>query len=127
MVVKAFDAMSATITVTDNGDGNFTAAIQVKGETGVDSLVSRAVMFYLSTQSDGSDLATNSTDVTSLAIATDGLAIELSTNVAGVLVSESDGDIDLTIVVPTTKTVYLVLVLPNGKLEISDAMAYNAS
>ena len=104
--------------------GTDTVAIQLKGPNGKDLTKVGAVPFYLSNNDDGSSLSTTSTDVTSLAIGTDGLAIELSANVAGILVSEDDGDIDLAIVIPSGKTVYLVLVMPDGRLEISDAITY---
>jgi len=60
-----------------------------------------------------------------LAAGTDGLVIEDDSNVSGVMVGESDGDIDVDIVVPSGKVVYLVLVMPgSGRLVISDAMTY---
>jgi hypothetical protein len=114
----------AEITVTDGGSGAFTVAIQLNGVNDEDLTVVGAVPFYVSTQDDGSDIATNSTDLSALAIGTDGLCIEWGANVSGLLVSESDGDIDLAITVASTKTVYLVLVMPDGTLVISDAMSY---
>lgn len=92
--------------------------------------VSRAVFFYLSKDSDGSTICVDATDTTSVTIGTDGLFPEIAgyaTAVSGHLVSEADGDIDVTIVVLTTKTVYLVLVMPDGQLVISSIMTYTAS
>lgn len=120
----AYQPKTATIVVAQTASGDFTAAIQLKGPSEVDLQFAAAVEWYLSTQSDGSDIATDSTDVTTLAIGTDGLCIEYNANVAGKLVCESDGDIDLAIVVPNGKVVYLVLVMPDGSLIISDAMTY---
>ena len=114
----------AEITVTQSASGTFAAAIQLQGANGEDLTQRGAVDFYVSTDAEGDDLATTSTDITSLAIGNDGVAIELSSNVAGKLISESDGDIDLAIVVPDSKEVYLILVMPDGRLIPSDAMTY---
>ena len=42
------------------------------------------------------------------------------------LVSEADGDIDINITESGTDTFYLVLVMPNGKLIVSDAITFAA-
>ncbi len=114
----------ADITITDNGSGSFTAAIQLKGPNGNDLTSPAWVGFYLSTDSAGMVAAADSTDSSEIAIATDGLLQEHLTDVEGDLVSEADGDIGLTITVIEGKTVYLVLKMPDGTLIISDAMSY---
>jgi len=124
MALLAYQPKDATIVVTQSSTTTFAAAVQLLGSNGKDLTFAAAVDWYLSTQSDGSDLAADSTDITSLAISGDGLCIEHDANVAGKLVSEDDGDINLAIVVPSGKTVYLVLVMPDGSLVISDAMTY---
>lgn len=128
MGLLAYQPIDAEITVTNGAAGvnagTDTVAIQFKGANGEDATEPISVPWYLSTQDDGSDKATDSTDVTSLAIGTDGLLIELSSNVVGIMVSESDGDVDLALVIPSGKTVYLVLVMPSGMLVISDAITY---
>jgi hypothetical protein len=95
----------------------------LKAATG-DLAIIGCIPFYFSNNSDGSSLSVTSTDVTSLAIGTDGLIVPISENVSGFLVSESDGDIDLAIEIPSGKTVYLVLVMPDGRLVISGAITY---
>jgi len=40
------------------------------------------------------------------------------------VISEADGDIDVDITDSGTPTMYLVLVLPNGKLAVSDAITF---
>ena len=118
----------ATITVTNGAAGETagtdTVAIQLLGDNGQDLIECCSVMWYLSNETDGSDLSVTSTDVTTLAIGTDGLLVEVSANVAGFMTSESDGDVDLAFAIPSGKTVYLVLVLPSGRLVISDAITY---
>lgn len=125
MTARANNPIDATITIVTTVD-SFACAIQLLGENGHDLNGVGSVHWYLSKNSDGSTVAATSTDVTSLAAGTDGLVIETSSNVCGVAVSESDGDIDFTIVVPTGKTVYLVLVMPDGRLIISNIMTYTA-
>jgi hypothetical protein len=60
------------------------------------------------------------------AIGTDGLAIPVVAGKAWQLTSESDGDIDITFTETGAKTMYLVLVLPTGKLVISTAITFAA-
>ncbi len=114
----------ATIAITEGAGGAFTCAIQLQGENGQDLAGVGAVAFYLSKNSDGSTLCADSTDTTEIAIATDGLLVENVTDVAGWLISESDGDIGLTVTVASGKVAYLVLIMPDGRLVISDAMSY---
>jgi len=127
----AYQPIDATIVVTNGaagvGAGTDTVAIQFDGANGEDATERVAVPWYLSTDAEGDDLATTSTDVTSLAIGTDGVLIELSSNVAGFMVSEVDGDVDLAFVIPTGKTVYLVLIMPSGRMIVSDAITYATS
>jgi hypothetical protein len=52
------------------------------------------------------------------------LAIPIVTGKTFLLVSEADGDIDLAIGEAGAGTWYLVLVLPNGKLVVSDAITF---
>jgi hypothetical protein len=120
--------IDAEITVTNGAAGatagTDTVAIQFNGPNGEDAVERYTVPWYLSNDEYGNSLSTTSTDVTSNAIGTDGLLIELSSNVAGFMTCESDGDVDLAIVIPSGKTVYLVLVMPDGHLVISDAITY---
>jgi hypothetical protein len=129
MQMLAYDVVDATITVGTPTAGSFPVAIQLKNAQGGDLDHCAGVFFYLSKNSDGSTICLDGTDTTSVTIGTDGLFPEIAgyaTAVCGHVISESDGDIDMTIVVLTTKTVYLVLVMPNGQLVISAIMTYTA-
>ena len=55
---------------------------------------------------------------------TDGLLLEWTNNVSGLVISEADGDIDVTLTDTGTPTFYLVLVLPNGRLVVSPAITF---
>ena len=80
----------------------------------------------MSKNSDGSTVAATATDVVTTAIGTDGLIVPVTAQLSGFLVSESDGDIDLAIEIADNKLAYLVLVMPDGRLIISDVMSYTA-
>jgi len=97
-------------------------AIQLEDGTGADMAVESAIHAYLSDSADGSDVA-GTAPSGGVAVNTDGLAIPLVADKAFLLVSEADGDIDLDVEDSGADTWYLVLVLPNGKLVISDAIA----
>lgn len=114
----------ASITVADGGTGSFTATIQLKNFAGKDLGNAGALPFYISTDAAGQVMAVSATDLSALAIGTDGTAIEWDANVSGMLISEADGDIDLAFTVIQTKTIYLNLVMPDGTIVTSDAMYY---
>ncbi|MDV2988567.1 MAG: hypothetical protein P3T54_00175 [Dehalogenimonas sp.] len=120
----AYDIVDATITVGTHDTGAFPVTIQLKNAQGGDLNHSRAVAFYLSKDSDGSSIAADTTDTTEIAILTDGLLVENVTDISGWLISEADGDIGLTITVADGKTAYLVLIMPDGQLVISDVMTW---
>lgn len=125
----AFQPIDATITVGTPTAGSFPVVVQLLGPNGKDLTHSACIFAYLSKASDGSDICVDGTDTTSFAAGTDGLMVEAAgyaTAVSGHFVSESDGDIDMTIIVLTTKTAYLNVVLPSGKIVTSTIMTYTA-
>lgn len=115
----------ATMTVGAEGADAITVAIQFTDAAG-DDLDERASVFaYLSNDSGGDTLT--DTPVTSIAAGTDGVYIPVVANKAGHIISESDGDMDLTITYsgsPSAATWYLVLILPSGQLAVSDAVTF---
>ena len=81
------------------------------------------VGFYMSDDAAGDSIAASAASV-GIAIGTDGLMIEWTANLAGVLVSEIDGDIDIDIEEASVDTWYLVLVMPDGRLVVSGAITF---
>lgn len=69
------------------------------------------------------DDLTNASDVTTAAF-TDTTEITVGAARAFTLISESDGDIDISISESGAKTMYLVLVMPNGRLVVSGAITF---
>lgn len=124
MAVRSNHVIDATITITQTTSEAFAAVVQLLGINGKDLTNRGQVDWYLSKDAYGDTLATDSTDITTLAAGTDGVVIEHNANVAGKAISESDGDIDFALAVPSGKTVYLVLCMPDGTLIVSNAMTY---
>jgi hypothetical protein len=113
---------NAVITVAAEAADSITVSIQLTDNNGNDLAAFGAVDAYLSDNSDGSTLAGTAPDT--VAIGTDGLMIDQVAKKAFRLVSESDGDIDIAIGENGVDTWYLVVILPDGSLVISDAITF---
>ena len=120
--------LDVSFTITDNATETIDLAIQFKDIAGNDIDHPVGAMVYITTDAYGQTLATNSTDISEIAIKTDGtILFEPSTNVMAYCVSESDGDLGLTITILTGKTVYVNVVMPNGEVETcATALTYTA-
>lgn len=110
------------VTYTIGAETSNTINVQMQLTSGGKDLYEPgAVACYLSTLNTGMD---RTTAAGGWAIGTDGLLIPVVANSAAIVVSESDGDIDITITDTGATTYYLVTILPNGKLDISDAITF---
>lgn len=123
--VSGFTAPAdATFTIGTEAANVINVAVQLKDGAGDDIATRAAVQFYLSDDADGDTIVAAAT---SLAIGTDGVAIENISNSAGLLISEADGDIDINIGDASgAATYYLVLVMPSGELVVSSAITFAA-
>jgi hypothetical protein len=117
----------AVITVSAEDTDVVTATIQLYSDTGaVDELSNVAAVYaYLSDDSGGAGIAATAPDG-GIAIGTDGVYTEIVSGKAGWLISEADGDIDIEVTESGTDTFYLVLVLPSGRVIVSDALTFAA-
>jgi len=137
--LNALDGITATVAELNLTDGQLASisfvvgaeaanvinvALQFKDAAGSDMAVRSAVLCYLSADANGDAIGTAPSVGTS--IGTDGLLIEWTANVAGLLVSESDGDADLDLEEAGALTNYLVCVLPTGLLTASGAITHAA-
>lgn len=113
----------ATFTIGDEADDVINVAIQLKDANGRDIAERGAVFAYIASDANGDALATAPD---ALAIGTDGLAIEVISNSAMMLVSEADGDIDINITKSGAATYYVVLVMPDGSLVASSVITFAA-
>lgn len=120
-------AHDADITVGDESNDVITCAIQLKDYAGNDLSVESCIYAYFSGDSDGADIVAT-TFSGGIDSGTDGDYIVGATSGVDMhLISESDGDIDVAITESTaTHTSYLVLVMPSGKLVVSDAITFAA-
>jgi hypothetical protein len=102
--------------------------MQFKDIAGNDVSHPVAVVIYLSTDSDGQALAVDGTDTSEIAIVSDGaILVEHVADIMALCVSEADGDLDVTITVISTKTVYLNVIMPNGEVKTcATALTYTA-
>lgn len=114
----------ATITVGADSGTVVNVAIQLTDFRGSD-LATRACLFaYLSDDANGDTVGTAHS--TSPAIGSDGLLQVVVTDLSFFLTCESDGDIDIDFTDSAGQTIYLVLVMPDGRLVVSDAIVHDA-
>lgn len=112
-----------TIGAEGGGGTTINVAIQLKdGKTGSDCSVRRSVLAYLSDDANGDSIVATAPSG-GWAIGTDGLLIPLVSGKAAMLVSESDGDIDITITEAGAKICYLIVVA-GGILHASGAITF---
>ena len=123
-LLSFFDGMptSASFTVGAEAGDVINVAVQLKGIGGADLNVRSTLSFYLSADANGDGIGTAPSS--GIAIGTDGLMSEFTANLAGLVTSEADGDIDINFSEAGALTLYLVLVLPNGKRAISGAITF---
>ena len=115
----------ASFTIGSETSDAINVGIQLK--VGANDLDQRgAVLCYLSDNANG-DTIISGAPSGGVAIGSDGLAIPLVTNKAFLLVSEADGDIDITITDTSARTIYVVLVMPSGELVVSAAVTFAAT
>lgn len=115
---------SATFTIGAEAANVINVAIQLTDGAG-EAIATRAgLAFYVSSSATGDTVVAAAT---SLAIGTDGVAIEAVSNSAGWLVTEADGTADVNIGDASgAATYYLVLVMPSGQLVVSSAITFAA-
>lgn len=118
----ATSQLNATFTVGTEATNAINVAIQIKDGNGKDATVRHTLNWYLSSDANGDALATAPDG--GIAIGTDGLLIESVANLSGLVTSEADGDIDVTLTESGTGTWYFVLVMPNATRKISGAITF---
>jgi hypothetical protein len=116
----------ATFVIGAEAGNAINVGIQLRDATPADIGTRQCVFAYLSDDANGDSIAAVAPDG-GWAIGTDGLLIPVVANKAAMLTSESDGDIDINIThAAGAKTLYLILVMPNGKLAASGAITFAA-
>ncbi len=113
----------ADITVPDISSDTFAVTIQLKDYAGNNLKVPASVLCYVSSDSDGLDPSDLTSDITTTSDG-DGAVIPILTKYAWQLISEADGSIDIDVTDSGSDTLYLVLVMPDGKLVVSDELEF---
>jgi hypothetical protein len=122
----SLNAHSATFTIGAEAANAITVNIQLKNAMGRDLSIRNAVLAYLSNDANGDSIEAASAGL-SVAIGTDGVLSELATDNTFMLISEVDGDIDVVVTETTgANTMYLVLVMPDGRLVPSAVLTFAA-
>lgn len=118
--------LDATIVVGAEAADVINVTIQLKEAKSGEDLAARGAVFaYLSDDANGDSIAATAPSA-NVAIGTDGVLIPVVADKAFCLVSEADGDIDLDIGEAGADTWYLILVMPDGRLEASGAITFAA-
>lgn len=118
----------ATITVGTEAANVINVAIQLSGGTyGRDVTRALAVKWYLSSDSAGQ--VPESTGPDAIAVGTDGALLKSGDDsvIHGTLIFEADGDADLDITKSGADTFYLNLITPDGNLQTSGAITFDAT
>lgn len=114
-----------TIGAENAGAGTINVAIQlINRDNGNEISEAVAMFWYLSADAAGQTIATAHSG--GAAIGTDGFLIEWTANLSGLVISEADGDIDITFTEAGALTTYLNLVAPDGKVYTSGAITHAA-
>src|SRR5574343_1382483 len=113
--------VDASITVSAESANVRTITIQLKDSNGADLAERATVRAYVMADANGDAFVTTGGS-TGIAIGTDGALLALVAKKAFVLVSEADGDIDLTWTDTGTEIAYLHLELPTGRRVVSSAL-----
>lgn len=112
----------ASITVGAEASNVRAITIQLKKDDGSDIAERQAVHVFVLADANG-DAIVGTGGSTGIAIGTDGAILAtLVAKKAFIVISEADGDIDLTWTDTGTEVAYLGVLLPNGKVVISAAL-----
>lgn len=114
---------SATFVVNAEDTNAITVNVQILDAAGVDMATAVALQWYLADDTLGLDRAVTAPDG-GAAAGTDGSLHISTTGMAGGLTTEADGDFDIIFTEAAADTWYLVIVMPNGSLQISEAITF---
>jgi len=120
-------AAAAVMTVGTQATATITVAIQINDAEGTALAAVSALQVYLSSDSAGKDVEGTGPD--SWAAGTDGsfYASGGDSVIAGLIVTESDGDMDLAITEASVDTFYLNVILPDGSISTSGAITFTST
>lgn len=113
-----------TMTIgAETGGNTINVAIQFKNDNAIDCGERVSCFAYLSDDANGDSVAATAPSG-GVAVNTDGVVVPVVAGKAFHFISEADGDLDIDIVEAGADTWYLVLVMPDGGLLVSDAITF---
>ena len=116
-----------TITVGAEATNVINVAVQLLGFDAENLSDRGCVHWYLSGDADGDGMLATEPTTMPVAIGTDGVVLEdwdSTTDKVGCVISNATGAFDLDIGDTGTPTMYLVVVLPNGRVKASAAITF---
>lgn len=113
--------VDASITVGAEATNVRAITIQLKDSNGADLAERATIRAHVMLDANGDAFAATGGS-TGIAIGTDGALLAVVAKKSFILVSESDGDIDLTWTDTGTEAAYLHLELPTGRIVVSSAL-----
>ena len=118
-----FGGVASMTTATTPATGSCAVQLVFKNAAGVTMAVPTSGMLYISEAATG---LTHSSKLTGIAIATNGAITDLVANDVCLFTTTAAGLLGLTLT-GAADSYYVVIILPNGKLVISDACVSNGS
>jgi len=116
-----------TYTIGSETANDIVVSLQLTDAAGNDMATVSALNFYFSSDAAGKDVDASGPD--SLAIATDG-SVYMSGGdsvIAGMFVTEADGDVAFTITHAGADSFYFCTMLPNGSVDVSAVITFDAT
>jgi hypothetical protein len=118
--------MDASYVIGAEAGNVINVVIQLKNDKDqTDQAVRAMVLMYLSDDANGDSIVATAPSG-AVAIGIDGVIADVGggSKKSFRLISESDGDIDINITEAGVKTLYMVLIMPNGRLVPSGAITF---
>jgi len=116
-------AYDANFTIGTESENAIEVNIQLKDFAGNDLTVAGSVMAWVSSTATGIDPSALSSEI-ALTGSGDGAVLIHLTHYLYQLISEADGDIDITITDTGTTAQYLTLLMPDGRLVVSGSLGF---
>lgn len=125
--MKTRDNVFCTVTVADNATATPDITVQFTG--GSEQAVQEPIVFdwMIALDENGQGLAADGVDTTEIAIKTNGtILVEDVADIMGRAITEATGIADFTVTVVDGKTVYFIVILPNGKIVATEALTWSS-
>jgi len=116
-----------TITVGSEATDVINVAVQLLGSNAENLSDRGCVHWYLSGDADGDGMLVTEPTTMPVVIGTDGIVLEdwdSTTDKVGCVISDDTGVFDLDIEDTGTPTMYLIVILPNGRVKASSAITF---